>query len=668
MFHTVLIANRGEIAVRITKTLRRMGIQSVAVYSDADAGARHVTEADLAIRLGPAAASESYLHVERVIEAALATGAQAIHPGYGFLAENVALADACARAGLVFIGPPVPAIEAMGDKIRAKQTVQAAGVPVVPGRAEPGLDDDQLLAAATEIGYPVLLKPSAGGGGKGMRLVRDPAEFAEAAASARREARGAFGDDTLLIERFVDTPRHIEIQVLADTHGNVVHLGERECSLQRRHQKIVEEAPSPLLDERLRQRMGQAAVDAAAAVGYSGAGTVEFIVSGAAASASGAPDEFFFMEMNTRLQVEHPVTELVTGIDLVEQQVRVAAGEKLAVDYTPARGHAVEVRVYAEDPDRGFLPTGGEILALAEPAHRVRVDSGIAVGQRVGSDYDPMLAKYVAHGSTREHALRELRTALGETVLLGVTTNIPFLRSLLADPDVQSGQMDTGLVERRIGELTGVEPVPDEVLAAAVLELLDAREPVGGYRDPWDIPSGWRLGEPAWSSWLIGVAGAEPTEVRVRGTADAAEVAVGAGEPVAAWVRRADNVLTVGFAGRITWYSSARQDDVLWLAAQGRSWALHETKRLDAVAGETAEAGGGPVTSPMPGTVLLVNTSVGATVRAGAALLVVEAMKMEHTITAPVDGVVTELPVRAGSPVGLGETLVVIAQEEGGDD
>ncbi|MQA11967.1 MAG: ATP-grasp domain-containing protein [Pseudonocardiaceae bacterium] len=673
MFETVLVANRGEIAVRVIDTLRRMGIRAIAVYSDADAEARHVREADLAIRLGSAAASESYLDVARVVDAAVRSGAQAIHPGYGFLAENVALARSCVDAGLTFIGPPAGAIEAMGDKIRAKQTVGAAGVPVVPGRSEPGLDDAELRAGAEDIGYPVLLKPSAGGGGKGMRLVRAAAEFDDAVASARREARGAFGDDTLLIERFVDTPRHIEIQVLADNHGNVVHLGERECSLQRRHQKIVEEAPSPLLDEATRQRMGRAAVDAAAAVGYSGAGTVEFIVSGSGQATDvhrggpdvhgGGPDEFFFMEMNTRLQVEHPVTELVSGIDLVEQQLRIAAGEKLAVDYAPANGHAVEVRVYAEDPARGFLPTGGEILALREPTRRVRVDSGVLAGQRVGSDYDPLLAKYVSHGRDREEALRTLRTALGETVLLGVTTNIPFLRALLADVDVQDGRLDTGLAERKLDGLVDSR-LPDDVLAAAGLELVLAREPGDGPCDPWDIPSGWRLGEPAWSSWLIGPVGAEPVEVRVRGRAAAAEVAVGDGEVSSGWARRSGDSLTVGYRGRTRHYAWARQDDVLWLGSDGGSWALRETKRLDAVAKDAAELTGGPVTSPMPGTVLLVNAKVGDPVVAGQSLLVVEAMKMEHTITAPVDGVVAELLVQPGAPVALGETLAVIAREE----
>ena len=416
-FDTVLVANRGEIAVRVIRTLRAMGIRSVAVFSDADANARHVAEADVAVGIGPAAARQSYLNIEAVVAAARRTGAQAIHPGYGFLSENAEFAAALEAAGIVFIGPPVKAIQTMGDKIAAKTTVSAFGVPVVPGIARPGLTDADLIAAAGDIGYPVLVKPSAGGGGKGMRVVHEPSELQAALTSARREAGAAFGDDTLFLERFVLNPRHIEVQVLADGYGNVVHLGERECSLQRRHQKVIEEAPSPLLDEATRARIGAAACDTARSVDYTGAGTVEFIVS------ADRPDEFFFMEMNTRLQVEHPVTEMVTGVDLVELQVRVAAGEKLPIaqDDITMTGHAIEARVYAEDPARGFLPTGGDVLDLAEPqGPGVRVDSGLARGTVVGSDYDPMLAKVIAHADDRASALRALDRALADTAVLGV--------------------------------------------------------------------------------------------------------------------------------------------------------------------------------------------------------------------------------------------------------
>ncbi|HVV22990.1 MAG TPA: biotin/lipoyl-containing protein, partial [Pseudonocardiaceae bacterium] len=500
-----------------------------------------------------------------------------------------------------------------------------------------------LVAAATEIGFPVLLKPSAGGGGKGMRLVGSADGLADAITSARREAAASFGDDTLLVERFVSRPRHIEIQVLADTHGTVVHLGERECSLQRRHQKIVEEAPSPFLDEATRQRMGQAAVDAAKAVGYTGAGTVEFIVSG------DRPDEFFFMEMNTRLQVEHPVTELVTGIDLVEEQVRVAAGERLTVRPAPPRGHAIEVRVYAEDPARGFLPTGGRVLALREP-ERLRVDSALLPGMAVSSDYDPMLAKYVAHGATRDEALRRLRAGLRDAEILGVTTNLGFLQRLLADPDVVAGRLDTGLVERK-PELAADE-IPADVLVAAVLERALALEPASS--DPWDIPGGWRIGEPAWTTWTIG-----DTEVRLRGRANAAEVVVGDAEPITASARWDGTHLVLTHGGTTRAYACARDGAVLWLGIDGRAWALTETERLSA-GGSQAAADAGPLTSPMPGTVLDVRVARGDTVTAGTPLLVVEAMKMEHAVTARVDGVVTELYVRAGQQVALDEPLAVV--------
>ncbi|WP_026316162.1 biotin carboxylase N-terminal domain-containing protein [Actinokineospora enzanensis] len=658
MFSSVLIANRGEIAVRVIATLRRLGVRSVAVYSDADADARHVRAADEAVRLGPAAARDSYLAIDKVVAAALATGAQAVHPGYGFLAENVAFARACADAGLVFIGPPVGAIDAMGDKIRAKLTVSAAGVPVVPGRTEPGMSDDDLVAAAAEIGFPVLLKPSAGGGGKGMRLVTETAGLRPAIESARREASGSFGDDTLLIERFVSRPRHIEIQVMADAHGHAVHLGERECSLQRRHQKIIEEAPSPLLDAATRARMGAAAVEAAKAVDYTGAGTVEFIVS------ADRPDEFFFMEMNTRLQVEHPVTEEVTGLDLVELQLRVAAGERLPLSQDDVRftGHAVEARVYAEDPTTGFLPTGGRVLDLREStADWARTDSGLLPGSVVGSDYDPMLAKVIAHGADRAEAIDRLSAALADTVVLGVGTNITFLRALLADADVRAGRLDTQLVERRLDELTAAASVPDEVFAAAALDELLSRQPTGSVVDPWEVPSGWRLGRPAAVRLRLACAGRDVL-VRVSGTPAAASVAVDDGPAVPASASRVDGSLRVDVDGRTVRYARARVDDTLWLSTAGRTWTVAEHSVLEG--GGSAAGAGGPITSPMPGTVLVVKVSAGDAVSAGTPLLVVEAMKMEHTITAPVDGVVAELPVRAGQQVALSQTLAVVTPSE----
>ncbi|HVW45303.1 MAG TPA: biotin carboxylase N-terminal domain-containing protein [Amycolatopsis sp.] len=644
MFDTVLIANRGEIAVRVMNTLRRMGIRTAAVYTEVDAGTRHVREADVAFEIS------SYLSIPDIVRAALDAGARAVHPGYGFLAENARFARACADAGLVFIGPPADAIEAMGDKIHAKATVSAAGVPVVPGRS----DVDDLAKAAAEVGYPVLLKPSAGGGGKGMRLVSGPADLSAAVESAQREAKTAFGDDRLLIERFVTDPRHIEIQILADNHGTVLYLGERECSLQRRHQKIIEEAPSVLLDEPTRRRMGAAAAEAARSVGYTGAGTVEFIVS------AKAPDEFFFMEMNTRLQVEHPVTELVTGLDLVEWQVRVAAGEPLAMTQDDIRvdGHAVEARVYAEDPARGFIPTGGRVLGLHEPAG-VRVDSWLSEGVVVGSDYDPMLAKIVAWGPDRAAALHKLDRALADTAVLGLTTNVSFLRTLINASEVQSGQLDTGLVERLLDRL-GPERVDDEFFVAAALDRLLRLVPETSVVDPWEIPNGWRLGGRGGVTLRLKARDTEAL-VRVEGLPDAATVTVEDGEPVHVSARRAGDLLEVRCAGEFRRYRRALDGD-LWLAREGRCLAIGERPNLLATHGETTE--GGPVVSPMPGVVLVVKVEPGETVGAGAPLVVVEAMKMEHTVVAPVDGVVSELRVRAGQQVALDETLAVVTPEE----
>ncbi len=667
LFGKVLVANRGEIAVRVIRTLRRLGIGSIAVYSDADAGARHVSEADEAIRIGPAAAAESYLNIESIVRAATQTGAEAIHPGYGFLSENAAFARACAGGGLVFIGPPAAAIDAMGDKIAAKATVAAAGVPVVPGAGAAGMSDTELIAAVDGERYPLLIKPSAGGGGKGMHLVRAAADLPGALQAARRAARSAFGDDTLLVERFIERPRHIEIQVLADTDGTTLHLGERECSLQRRHQKVIEEAPSPLLDAARRDAMGAAAVNAARSVGYTGAGTAEFIVSGE------HPDEFFFMEMNTRLQVEHPVTELVTGLDLVEWQVRVAAGQPLPFGQSEVRlaGHAVEARVYAEDPARGFLPTGGTVLATREPTGPgVRVDSGLSAGTEVGSAYDPMLAKVIAWGPGRAEALGRLDRALAGTVLLGVTTNVAFLRALLADPDVAAGRLDTGLAERLA--FTPAGP-PDEVLAAAALDRLLAAEPAGPVTDPWDVADGWRIGAPAWTRLQVEHGPGAVAEVRVRGLASAgAEVVIGDGEPVPAQARADAGVLTVTFGERVRRYATARatsadgDGDVLWLGRDGQTWALTARRAVAARAGTGRAAGtaDGVVRAPMPGTVVAALAETGQQVTAGQPLVIVEAMKMEHTVTAPAGGVVAELTVKPGQQVRMDETLAVVQPKE----
>ncbi|MBJ3811053.1 acetyl/propionyl/methylcrotonyl-CoA carboxylase subunit alpha [Streptomyces flavofungini] len=692
MFDTVLVANRGEIAVRVIRTLRTLGVRSVAVFSDADADARHVREADTAVRLGPAPAAESYLSAERLLAAAAASGAQAVHPGYGFLAENAAFAAACADAGLAFIGPPAAAIDLMGDKIRAKETVRKAGVPVVPGSSGSGLTDAQLIDAAREIGTPVLLKPSAGGGGKGMRLVRDAALLGDEIAAARREARASFGDDTLLVERWVDRPRHIEIQVLADAHGNVVHLGERECSLQRRHQKIIEEAPSVLLDEATRAAMGSAAVEAARSCGYVGAGTVEFIVPG------DDPASYYFMEMNTRLQVEHPVTELVVsvdpaaaggGLDLVEWQLRVASGEPLpfAQDDITLTGHAVEARICAEDPSRGFLPSGGTVLALHEPSgDGVRTDSGLSEGTEVGSLYDPMLSKVIAYGPDRATALRKLRGALAETVTLGVPTNAGFLRRLLAHPAVVAGDIDTGLVEREAENL--VDPdVPAEVyLAAALVRVRRAHpsRPAGrlptttaaaGWLDPFSVPNGWRLGgEAAWTVHHLRVPGHEPVVVRTRPGAEGIEIQLPSGEtawgpgglppvsgrgglgeppagPTTVTLHHQDRTHTFHHAGD-------------WLGQDGHAWHVQDHDPVEAALSGAAHTGLDALTAPMPGTVTVVKVATGDEVTAGQSLLVVEAMKMEHVISAPHAGTVTELDVTPGTTVAMDQVLAVVTPAE----
>jgi acetyl-CoA/propionyl-CoA carboxylase biotin carboxyl carrier protein len=651
MFDTVLVANRGEIAVRIIRTLRRMGVRSAAIYTDVDRGAMHTEVADDAMYIGPAGA---YLDVDAVIDCARRAGADALHPGYGFLSENPALARGCIEAGVTFVGPPPSAIEAMGDKINAKRMVAAAGVPVVPGRDEAGLDDEELAEAARQIGLPVLLKPSAGGGGKGMHLVTTEDELPAAIGQARREAVAAFGDGTLLVERFVPRPRHIEIQVFGDAQGRVVSLGERECSLQRRHQKIVEEAPSPLLDDVTRTAMSSSAVTAAIACGYQGAGTVEFIVPGEQAS------EYFFMEMNTRLQVEHPVTEAILGLDLVELQLQVAAGGSLPwaeQSEVPApTGHAIEARIYAEDPRRGFLPASGTIRSLREPTRRagIRVDSALRAGTVVGTSYDPMLAKVVAWGADRGEALRRLHQALGTTTIIGVTTNTGFLRRLAAHPAVRAADLDTGLVERIAPSLLG-DPAPEPVLAAAALLDGEAVASPGDRADPWLAGDSWRVSgrAPRHSTWQIG--GQEIEVVVENGTVQVAD-----GVPVTASARlgrrhRLDTEVD-GRAAAYTWFDDG---DAIWLARQGDVWSLRRRRDTIDRAG-TATSGAGPVTSPMPGTVLQVLAKPGDFVISGQALLSVGAMKMEHVVTATIDGQVESVLVRSGDPVTLDQVLAVI--------
>ena len=660
-FDSVLVANRGEIAVRVMRTLSRLGIRSIAVYSDADAGALHTRTADVAIRIGPAAARESYLSVAAVIDAAQSAGADAIHPGYGFLSENPALARACAENSIVFVGPPPEAIEAMGDKIAAKARVAAAGVRVVPGSSGAGLSDAELAGAAEAVGYPVLIKPSAGGGGKGMRLVEGAEHLQAAIESARREARSSFGDDTLLIERFLRNPRHIEIQVLADTHGNVVHLGERECSLQRRHQKIIEESPSVLLTTTLRDEMGRQAVEAARSCGYTGAGTVEFIVG------SDQPDQFFFMEMNTRLQVEHPVTEMVYGVDLVEQQLLVASGARLSLEQDRLRpsGHAIEARVYAEDPARGFLPTGGTVERWRAPSGEgVRVDSGIAEGSVIGPDYDPMLAKVIAWGADRGTALRRIDAALADTVVVGVTTNIGFLRRLVADPDVAAGTIDTTLVERKLDDLAASRPPAVALVAAAVLPLLDAAAETG---DPWTDLTGWRLGGSAAIERRLEIAGERIDVAVTRLDADGHwSVATPMSEsPIDVNVGDHDgDRLVLMFDGEAHRVEYVRYPAATALVVGGESWNVAEAAVRPTAGTGAAGSSDGAVRSPMPGTLIAVHVAAGDPVVAGQPLAVVEAMKMEHTLTAPFDGTVAQLRASNGASVMLDEVVLVIDHVE----
>ena len=662
MFTKILIANRGEIACRVIRTARRLGIATVAVHSDADANARHVRLADEAVRIGPAAARESYLVGERILAAARATGAQAIHPGYGFLSENEEFAEACAREGVVFIGPPASAIRAMGSKSAAKALMERAGVPLTPGYHGDDNTPAFLAEQAARIGYPVLIKASAGGGGKGMRRVDAPADFEAALASCQREARSAFGDDHVLVEKYVLKPRHIEIQVFGDTHGQCVHLFERDCSVQRRHQKVLEEAPAPGMTPERRAAMGRAAVEAARAVGYVGAGTVEFIAQ---------PDgSFYFMEMNTRLQVEHPVTEMITGLDLVEWQLRVASGEPLPM--TQAQlvidGHAIEARIYAEDPDKGFLPSTGRLVHLAPPAEsdHVRVDTGVEQGDEITPHYDPMIAKLIVWDATREQALARLRKALATYRIVGVANNVEFLERLAACPSFAGADLDTGLIEREQALLFPATPaVPDEAWQLAVLaELLHeaaafAHAPRAERQSPWAALDGWRLngqgrrlvtlrqGEvqrvvaitPAGGAWSLALDGGAPLVARGE---------LGANGQLHAQLgdRR--------FTAAVIVTGERRQ-----VFCGGRSHALVRVDTLHAAgAGAAGEGAHGGLRAPMPGKVIALVATAGTPVAKGAPLLVMEAMKMEHTITAPADGVVTAWRYAPGDQVGDGVELL----------
>jgi len=660
MFDKVLIANRGEIACRVIRTARRLGMRAVAVYSEADANARHVRLADEAVLLGAAATRESYLNIERIITAARETGAQAIHPGYGFLAENEEFAERCAQAGIAFIGPPVAAIRAMGSKSAAKALMEKAGVPLVPGYHGDNQDAAFLATEATRIDWPVLIKASAGGGGKGMRIVRGASEFADALASCRREALAAFGDDRVLVEKYLERPRHIEVQVFGDSQGNIVHLFERDCSVQRRHQKVLEEAPAPGMTTPRRAAMGQAAVEAARAVGYVGAGTVEFIVD--------ADGTFCFMEMNTRLQVEHPVTEMITGLDLVEWQLRVAAGEPLplAQEQLTIRGHALEARIYAEDPDKGFLPSTGRLVHLAPPEEslHVRVDTGVEEGDEITPHYDPMLAKLIVWDETRERACARMLQALAQYRVVGVANNIGFLSRLVACPAFAQADLDTSLIEREREFLfmAAGEPPREAWLAAALAELLReqatadtaARQHVDPH-SPWHRRDGWRLNSGV-SRRLTFRSGDVVKAVTVTYVGDAYQLDVDGRPTVASGEMKPGGQLRADFGGNRTAATVIAAGEKRHVFLHGRCHVLAAVDPLFH-AGEGGGAEGG-LTAPMPGKVIALVARPGDRLEKGAPLLILEAMKMEHTICAPAAGTVKAFRYAVGEQVADGAELV----------
>ncbi|MGF1607919.1 MAG: acetyl/propionyl/methylcrotonyl-CoA carboxylase subunit alpha [Kiloniellales bacterium] len=659
MFASLLIANRGEIACRVIRTARRLGLRTVAVYSAADAGARHVALADEARLIGPPPSGESYLRGETIIAAARESGAEAIHPGYGFLAENADFAEAVAAAGLVFVGPPAAAIRAMGSKSEAKAIMARANVPLVPGYHGAEQDEALLAEQARRIGYPVLIKASAGGGGKGMRVVERAADFAEALASARREARGAFGDDRMLIERYLTRPRHIELQVFADDHGNVLHLFERDCSLQRRHQKVIEEAPAPGLDPARRGEMGAAAVAAARAIGYRGAGTVEFIVE---------DGDFYFMEMNTRLQVEHPVTEMITGQDLVEWQLRVAAGEPLPCgqDDLAIKGHAFEARLYAEDPARDFLPATGALahLRFPEETPHLRVETGVRAGDSVSPYYDPMIAKLVVWDRDRAAALARLRAALAATQVVGVTTNLEFLAALAGHPEFAAGAVDTGFIVRhREDLLPEAAPASDEVLAlAALAEILhrkaEAERQAAGSGDPyspWHLVTGWRLNSGT-HSLLRFRDGERDCAVALHFEPGGYRLELPGGTLLARGEIDQVGDLQAELGGRRVGATVIRRGRELSVLAAGCCHQLRLHDALESAAGE--ETGVGRLTAPMPGKVVQVLTAPGRNVARGERLMILEAMKMEHAISAPADGTVAAVHYDVGDLVEEGSELI----------
>ncbi|OAN52220.1 3-methylcrotonyl-CoA carboxylase [Paramagnetospirillum marisnigri] len=659
MFDKILIANRGEIACRVIRTAKRLGIRTVAVYSEADAESRHVAMADEAFLIGPPPAAESYLRPDAILDAAIRSGAQAVHPGYGFLSENAGFAEACAKAGITFIGPPVGAIRAMGSKSESKRLMEAAGVPLVPGYHGTGQGVAELTLEAARIGYPVLVKASAGGGGKGMRVVAEEAGLADAISSAKREAKAAFGDDSLLLERYLGRPRHVEIQVFADTQGNAVYLFERDCSIQRRHQKVIEEAPAPALDEHIRRAMGEAAVAAARAVDYVGAGTVEFLYQ---------DGRFFFIEMNTRLQVEHPVTEMITGLDLVEWQLLVASGRPLplAQDQITRHGHAFEARLYAEDPAKDFLPAIGRLVHLEPPAENrhVRVDTGVRSGDEVTMFYDPMIAKLIVWDVDRDAALRRLRRALADYHVAGVTTNVGFLGAIAAHPAFAAQEIDTGFIERyRADLLPAAARVPDLGLAFAALALLlwrdeegrEAARRSGDPFSPWHQTNGWRLNDDNHHDFRF-LDGDESCPVTVHFAKAGWQLDLPGGSLSARRATLAGRTLTAEIGGERRSATVVRAGFDITVLHDGQTWRI----KLDDPSAKAADrdAGDGRLAAPMPGTVVQVLVKPGDVVTGGQPLIVVEAMKMEHTIKAPGDGAVTAVHYGVGDAVAEGADLL----------
>jgi 3-methylcrotonyl-CoA carboxylase alpha subunit len=656
VFEKILIANRGEIACRVMRTARRLGVRTVAVYSDHDRDALHVKSADEAMRV------EGYLEIGAIVAAARQSGAQAIHPGYGFLSENEDFAAACKDAGIVFIGPSPEAIAAMGDKAAAKRLMEKAGVPLVPGYHGEQQDAALLEKEAARIGFPVLIKPSAGGGGKGMRVVAEQGLFRENLEGAKREAKSSFGDDRVLIERYLDRPRHIEVQVFGDTHGNVVHIFERDCSVQRRHQKVLEEAPAPGLDPKKRKHMGEAAVAAARAINYIGAGTVEFIAE--------QDGRFYFMEMNTRLQVEHPVTEMITGLDLVEWQLRVACGEKLPLGQKELAfsGHAIEARIYAEDPGRGFLPATGRLVHVAFPSEGadVRVDTGVATGAEITPWYDPMIAKLIVRGADRAAALARLRQALAQVEIAGPRTNVAFLRRVAASRAFSAAELDTGLIERNRGELLLEEKIDDQMLAAAAYaelaeEQREARARAAGSADPhspWHAVDGWRLNQDSHHDFAF-LEGETPHTTRIRFLEAGLRFAVDGREYSLEGEALADGRLLLRLDGRAFKARAVRDGSDWHVLREGDYRRL----ALAPLAAEDDSAGAGSLAAPMSGKVVKVLTQMGAKVAKGDALLILEAMKMEHTIAAPKDGVVKEIHYGAGEQVPEGAELITMGTD-----